>query len=156
MVPQCLLKGVSSTHISAGYAQDDWKITNRLTLNLGIRYELYTQPIDLNNLGSLFDLVTHEFAVPGQGGFSRAIVQGDHNNWAPSIGFAYQASPKVVVRGGFGMFYAMRDQNQSVTQFSGNTPNVPTVSLPPISTSGGHASVYGQHSDYRVACDYDP
>src|ERR1700721_2153843 len=64
------------------YGQDDWNVTNRLTLNLGIRYELYTQPIDSNNLGSLFNLVSHEFAVPGQGGFSRAIVQGDHNNWA--------------------------------------------------------------------------
>ena len=117
------------------YAQDDWKVTNRLTLNLGIRYELYTQPIDSNNLGSLFDLVTHEFAVPGQGGFSRAIVQGDHNNWAPRIGLAYQVTPKFVARGGYGLFYAMRDQNQSVTQFSGNTPNVPTVSLPPISAT---------------------
>jgi len=117
------------------YTQDDWKVTNRLTLNLGIRYELYTQPIDSNNLGSLFDLVTHEFAVPGQGGFSRAIVQGDHNDWAPRIGFAYQVTPKFVARGGYGLFYAMRDQNQSVTQFSGNTPNVPTVSLPPVSAS---------------------
>ena len=118
-----------------GYAQDDWKVTNRLTLNLGIRYELYTQPIDSNNLGSLFDLVTHEFAVPDQGGLSRAIVQGDHNDWAPRIGFAYQLTPKLVVRGGYGLFYAMRDQNQSVTQFSGNTPNVPTVSLQPVSAT---------------------
>jgi hypothetical protein len=117
------------------YTQDDWKVTNRLTLNLGIRYELYTQPIDSNNLGSLFDLVTHQFAVPGQGGFSRAIVQGDHDDWAPRIGFAYQVTPKFVARGGYGLFYAMRDQNQSVTQFSGNTPNVPTVSLPPVSAS---------------------
>ena len=53
----------------------------------------------------------------------------------PRLGLAYQVSPKLVVRGGYGLFYAMRDQNQSVTQFSGNTPNVPTVSLPPISAT---------------------
>jgi hypothetical protein len=130
-----LAEGRQLTAYWGVYGQDDWKITNRLTLNLGIRYELYTQPIDSNNLGSLFNLVTHEFAVPGQGGFSRAIVQGDHNNIAPRIGFAYQATPKAVVRGGYGIFYAMRDQNQSVTQFSGNTPNVPTVSLPSVSAN---------------------
>jgi hypothetical protein len=130
-----LAEGRQLTAYWGVYGQDDWKVTNRLTLNLGVRYELYTQPIDSNNLGSLFDLVTHEFAVPGQGGFSRAIVQGDHDNIAPRVGFAYQATPKAVVRGGFGIFYAMRDQNQSVTQFSGNTPNVPTVSLPTVSAN---------------------
>ena len=130
-----LAEGRQLTAYWGVYGQDDWKVTNRLTLNLGIRYELYTQPIDSNNLGSLFNLVSHEFAVPGQGGYSRAIVQGDHNNIAPRVGFAYQATPKAVVRGGYGIFYAMRDQNQSVTQFSGNTPNVPTVSLPPVSAN---------------------
>ncbi len=118
-----------------GYAQDDWKATNRLTFNLGIRYELYTQPIDTHNLGSLFDVRTGTFAVPGQNGFSRAMVQPDHNNIGPRFGFAYQISPKFVARGGYGIFYSMRDQNQGVTQFSGNTPNIPTVSLPPISAT---------------------
>ena len=49
-----------------GYAQDDWKATNRLTFNLGLRYELYTQPYDSHNLGSLFDVRTGTFAVPGR------------------------------------------------------------------------------------------
>jgi outer membrane receptor protein involved in Fe transport len=130
-----LAEGHQLTTYFGGYAQDDWKVSNRLTLNLGLRYELYTQPIDENNLGSLFNLQTGEFAVPGQDGYSRAIVQGDHNDWAPRVGFAYQLTPRFVTRGGFGLFYAMRDQNQSVTQFSGNTPNVPTVSLAPVIAS---------------------
>ncbi len=130
-----LAEGRQLTTYFGGYAQDDWKVSDRLTLNLGLRYELYTQPIDSNNLGSLFNLQTGQFAVPGQGGFSRAIVQGDHNDWAPRFGFAYQVTRRFVARGGWGLFYAMRDQNQSVTQFSGNTPNVPTVSLPVVSAS---------------------
>jgi hypothetical protein len=128
-------EGRQLTLYFGGYAQDDWKVSDRLTLNLGIRYELYTQPIDTHNLGSLFDIRSGKFVVPGQGGFSRAMVPGDHNNFAPRIGLAYQLSHKFVTRGGYGMFYSMRDQNQSVTQFSGNTPNIPTVSFPSVTAA---------------------
>jgi len=114
------------------YAQDDWKVNNKLTLNLGIRYELYTQPVDAGDLGALFDNRSGVYVIPGTNGFSRALVDGDHNNIGPRIGAAYQASRKLVVRGAYGMFYGQRDQNQQVTQFSGNPPNVPTVSLPTV------------------------
>ena len=130
-----IAEGHQFTLYSGAYAQDDWKVSGRLTLNLGLRYELYTQPIDSHNLGSLFDVRSGQFAVPGQNGFSRAMVQGDHTDLAPRFGFAYQLSPKFVARGGYGVFYSMRDQNQGVTQFSGNTPNIPTVSLPSVSAT---------------------
>ena len=129
------LKGRQRNAYFGGYIQDDYKASTRLTLNVGIRYELYTQPIDQNNLGSLFDVTTGAFAIPGNTPYSRAMVQGDHNDWGPRFGAAYQAFPKLVVRGGYGIFYAMRDQNQSGTQFSGNTPNVPTIVLPPVTTA---------------------
>ena len=125
-----------------GFAQDDWKLTRNLTLNLGVRYELFTQPVDARNLGSLFNVVTGQYALPGKGGYSRAIVDGDHNNFAPRIGFAWQALPKLVLRGGYGIFYGERDQNQQVTQFSGNLPNVPVVSLPSISATKTVAPPY--------------
>ncbi|MGP8246841.1 MAG: TonB-dependent receptor [Bryobacteraceae bacterium] len=117
------------------YAQDDWKVTRKLTLNLGVRYELYTQPVDAGNLGALFNLATGHYVIPGSDGFSRAIVQGDHNNIGPRVGLAYQALPKLVVRSAYGIFYAGRDQNQQVTQFSGNPPNVPTLALPAVSAT---------------------
>ncbi len=63
------------------------------------------------------------------------MVHGDHNDWGPRFGFAYQAFPKWVVRGGYGVFYAMRDQNQQTTQFSGNTPNIPTIVVPTITAA---------------------
>lgn len=119
-----------------GYFQDDWKVTPKLTLNLGVRYDLFTQPIDARDRGSLFNPDTGRFQLPGIDGFSRAIVEGDHNNIGPRVGFAYQATPKLVVRGGYGIFYGQRDQNQETTQFSGNNPNTPTLSVPVVTASG--------------------
>jgi hypothetical protein len=115
------------------FFQDDWKITQRLTLNLGLRYDLYTQPIDLRDRGGLFDLDLVRFAVPGQDGYTPAIVDGDHNNVGPRIGFAYQLKRRWVLRGGYGIFYGLRDQNQEVTQIAGNNPNTPALVAPAVS-----------------------
>lgn len=130
-----IYKGRQRTAYFGGYMQDDYKASSKLMLNVGIRYELYTQPIDQNNLGSLFDITTGAFAIPGTTPYTRAMVKGDHNDWGPRFGAAYQALPKLVVRGGYGIFYAMRDQNQSATQFPGNTPNVPTIQLPTVTAN---------------------
>jgi hypothetical protein len=118
-----------------GFVQDDWKLTRNLTLNFGLRYELFTQPVDARDLGSLFNILTGQYALPGKAGYTRAIVDGDHNNFGPRLGFAWQESRKLVLRGGAGIFYGERDQNQQVTQFSGNLPNVPVVSLPSVSAT---------------------
>lgn len=124
------------------FVQDDWKITNRLTLNLGLRYELFTQPLDARNLGSLFNIQNGQFAIPGKDGYSAAIVDGDHNNFGPRAGFAYQVSKKLVLRGGYGVFYGERDQNQQVTQFSGNFPNTYVVASPTITAANTVAPPY--------------
>jgi hypothetical protein len=116
----------------ASYFQDDWKVTPRLTLNLGIRYDLFTQPIDARDRGSLFNYKTGRFQLPGKDGFSRSLVDGDHNNIAPRAGFAWQFRPRWVLRGGYGMFYGLRDQNQETSQFSGNNPNVPDLTVPVV------------------------
>jgi outer membrane receptor protein involved in Fe transport len=129
-------KGRQREAYFGGYIQDDWKVSPRLTLNAGLRYELYTQPIDQNNLGSLFDITTGNFAIPGRAPYTRAMVLGDHNDWGPRLGAAYRVSPRLVVRGGYGIFYAMRAQGQNATQFSGNTPNIPTLVLPPVTPQG--------------------
>jgi len=113
------------------FFHDDWKVTQKLTLNLGVRYDLYTQPVDARDRGALFDIEKSRFALPGKDGYTRAIVDGDHNNIGPRAGFAYQVHRRWVLRGGYGIFYGLRDQNQEVTQIAGNNPNTPSlISLP--------------------------
>jgi outer membrane receptor protein involved in Fe transport len=137
-----LVKGRQREAYFGGYFQDDWKFSKKLTLNAGIRYELYTQPIDQNNTGSLFDVTTGNFALPGRTPYSRAMVLGDHSDWGPRLGGAYQVSPKFVVRAGYGIFYAMRAQGQQATLFSENVPNIPTLILPTITPQGTVAPPY--------------
>src|SRR5581483_5420279 len=132
------------------YAQDDWKISRKLTLNLGVRYELYTQPVDKGNLGALFNIRTGAYVIPGTNGYSRAIVNGDHNNIGPRVGIAYQVLPKLVVRSAYGIFYGERDQNQQVTQFSGNPPNVPTLSLPSVSPTQTVAPPFTINTPFQI------
>ena len=133
-----------------GFVQDDWKITKSLTLNFGLRYELFTQPVDARDLGSLFNIQNGTYALPGKNGYSRAIVDGDHNNWGPRAGFAWQANTKLVLRGGYGLFFGERDQNQQVTQFSGNLPNVPVVSIPSTSATQTVAPPYTIDTPIKV------
>src|SRR5260370_14281415 len=118
---------------AGGYFQDDWKISSRLTLNIGLRYELFTQPVDARDRGSLFG--SGKFVVPGQAGFSRAIVDGHHRNFAPRLGFAYTVSSRWTVRGGAGIFYGQRSPNQQTTVFGSNPPNAPTVITPSVSAT---------------------
>ncbi len=122
------------------YIQDDWKATRRLTLNLGFRYDLFTQPVDALNTGGVFDPYGVSrlgrfgvIRVPGKDGFSRAIVKGHHKNLSPRFGFAYQATPKFVVRGGYGMFYSQREQNRQVTDIANTLTNFRIITTPPVS-----------------------
>ncbi len=124
------------------FFQDDWKLSKRLTLNLGFRYDLYTQPIDIRDRGGLFDLDKARFAVPGKDGYTRGIVDGDHNNFGPRLGFAYQAKRRWVLRGGYGIFYGLRDQNQEVTQLAGNNPNTPALIAPVVTATSTLAPPY--------------
>ena len=69
-------------------------------------------------------------------------MDGDHNNFGPRAGFAFQVSKKLVLRGGYGLFYGERDQNQQVTQFSGNFPNTYVLASPTITAANTVAPPY--------------
>ncbi len=93
---------------SQGYAlfvQDDWRVTPRLTLNIGVRYELNTVLKEKNNLIGNFDQVKGLQQV-GVGGVSGSF-NGDHNNFGPRFGFAWDigGNGKTVVRGGGSVLY---------------------------------------------------
>jgi hypothetical protein len=105
--------GVASSYFDTkswetGYfAQDDWKISRRLTLNLGLRYDLYTHPYEQNNEQSNFDVTTGTLLAAGVDGHSRELVNNNYNNIAPRIGFAYDLTGHGTssLRGGYGIFY---------------------------------------------------
>jgi len=81
----------------AGYAQDDWRIHPRLTLNAGLRYEVDT---DVNNLSRVDEL--NPIVVP----FASLPRHRDTNNWAPRLGFNWStADSRLSVRGGYGIYY---------------------------------------------------
>ncbi|HEY3129271.1 MAG TPA: TonB-dependent receptor [Acidobacteriota bacterium] len=87
------------------FLQDDWKVSDRLTLNLGLRYEYATPFFSPHNEISMFDLQEKKLLIAGQDGVSRYLVNPDKNNWAPRIGLAYQINQKTTLRGGYGIFY---------------------------------------------------
>ncbi|MCL4403016.1 MAG: TonB-dependent receptor [Acidobacteria bacterium] len=104
----------------AEYFQDDWKATSKLTVNLGLRYELETPRIERFNRMNYFDTgAPSPLARPSgltdlRGGLVFVAVDGrgrrqfgtDTRNWAPRIGLAYQAAANTVLRAAYGVFYA--------------------------------------------------
>lgn len=108
------------------FVQDDWKINSRLTINLGLRYDLYGLPVEdqgrlVNFLPEQLRIGTVASPAPPPNGLVQAeggplagvptvqktLVPVDKNNFAPRIGFAYllDEDAKIVVRGGYGIYY---------------------------------------------------
>ena len=90
-----------------GYLQDDWKVTPRLTLNLGLRYEWNRPATDADDRFTFFDLARNELVRAGADGASRSGFRSDANNVAPRVGVSWSplGSDDLVVRAGYGVFY---------------------------------------------------
>ncbi|MGH9769741.1 MAG: TonB-dependent receptor domain-containing protein, partial [Blastocatellia bacterium] len=88
------------------FIQDDYKITPKLTLNLGLRYEFATPPVEKENRFANFDPVTGKDIFAKDGGiFERSLIHPDRNNFAPRFGFAYSPTSRWVFRGAYGVFF---------------------------------------------------
>ena len=88
------------------FFQDDVHLLPKLTLNLGVRYDLFTPYTEVNNILSNFDIVQAKFLVAGVNADSHGGIKTDYSNFAPRFGFAYTPAPKTVIRGGFGLTFA--------------------------------------------------
>src|SRR5829696_379245 len=99
-----------STKEMSFFVQDDWKVNPDLTLNLGLRYDVFTAPTERFDRQSNFDPATKTIQMAGEnapGG--RDLANTDKNNFGPRIGFAYsgfKSDKTMVIRGGYGLLYA--------------------------------------------------
>ncbi len=94
-------------HINALYIQDDYRVTSKLTLNLGLRWEYATPIWERDNNWSNFDPATNTLVRATNGGiFNRALVHPDYKDFGPRLGMAYSMTPKTVLRAGYGISYS--------------------------------------------------
>ncbi len=167
------------------FIQDDYRVSTRLTLNLGLRYEYETPRTER------YDRTTRGFAynaqspvqVPGlqlrggllyanQGGLPRGIYNPDRNNFAPRIGFAYSLTPKTIFRGGYALHFVPNVGSVDAVGFSTTTTVVtsedgitpkdrlsnpfPTGLLPAVGNRNGLATLAGQNIGYVDPSDVTP
>ena len=102
---------LQSSKEMAFFVQDDWKVNPNLTLNLGLRYDVFTAPTERFDRQSNFDPATRTIQMAGEnapGG--RDLSNTDRNNFGPRFGFAYSGfreDKTMVLRGGYGVLYAV-------------------------------------------------
>jgi Carboxypeptidase regulatory-like domain/TonB dependent receptor-like, beta-barrel/TonB-dependent Receptor Plug Domain len=112
------------------YVQDDIKISPRLTLNLGLRYEFATPYYEDKNRLSNYDPATNSIILAKDGSlYDRALVDPDYNNFAPRIGFAYNLMDKTVLRGGYGIGYVHFNRIGSADILATNFPQITRANI---------------------------
>jgi hypothetical protein len=88
------------------YLQDDWRVNDRLTLNLGLRYEFAAPWVERDNILSNFDPQTKSMIKAKDGSLKdRSTINPDRNNFAPRLGMAFTIDKRTVLRAGYGMSY---------------------------------------------------
>ena len=125
-------------YIHEFFAQDDWRVNSRLTLNLGARWTLHMPSTETHNQGAVFNLATQKLDYLGVNGNPRTARELHWANVAPRVGFAFLAHPNTVVRSGFGIVFI--DQSGITTPFT--TPQYPFIQNVQQKTSDGYAGAF--------------
>lgn len=88
------------------YVQDSYKVTPKLTLNYGLRFEFQDPWTEANNNMANYDLASGNIVIAGRNAVSKSIIAARKNDLSPRLGFAYSVDPKTVVRAGGAIFYS--------------------------------------------------
>ena len=144
-LPDFLLGDVDATHFTTPlvvhyfqpghsfYGMDTWRMTSKLNLTYGLRYELFAPIMSRDNMVSNFTqangggIITA--AANASGWANRALINPDKNDFAPRVGLAYQLSKKTVVRGGYGVFYQHYNRIGSESLLELNPPFLQDIQL---------------------------
>jgi hypothetical protein len=122
-------------NVFAGFVQDDWKATDRLTFNLGLRYETHTPFVEAHNKEDNWDPQTGNFELPDQNGNNRALYNSynGYGNYQPRVGVAYELTAKTTVRASYGLSSFMEGTGLGL-RLPGNPPQ-------PIAASANYSTL---------------
>ena len=87
------------------FINDSYRVTQRLTLNAGLRYEYNSPPVDADDRANIYDVATRSLVQVGTNGVPRSGFEADKNNFAPRVGIAWSIGDDTVLRGGYGVYY---------------------------------------------------
>jgi outer membrane receptor protein involved in Fe transport len=91
----------------SAFAQDSWRVAEDITVNAGVRYELFTPAVDRDDRANLYDPTTGQLVPVGTNGIPRGGYDSDRNNIAPRVGVTWApGSGTTLLRGGYGMYYS--------------------------------------------------
>jgi len=133
------------------YLQDDFKVSPKLILNMGLRYELSTPQWEKDNVLSNFNPETNSLIRAQDGGlYERSLIKPDRNNFAPRFGLAYTLRPKTVIRSGFGVSYIHFNRLGGENLLSYNLPGIFNVSINQVPTQGACAANQAPNTCFRT------
>lgn len=131
----------------SAYAQDDWKVTSKLTLNYGLRWDFATPPREAHNQWEQYDFTTNSLIYAKNGSlYSEALVYPNYKNFAPRFGFAYSPTNRWVVRGAYGVFYNLTDRTGREGLMGYNYP----FAINSSSTISGSGNILATQALFRL------
>lgn len=105
------------------YFADDWRLSRRVTINYGIRWDYFSPPSEAQNRWSNFNVTTGKMDIAGRNSVNiNSGVQRYWPNFGPRFGFAFQAAQHTVLRGGFGIFYNAAGSEAGTMRLARNIP----------------------------------